>query len=273
MGKAMEILVGAQDATAINTLEPVVMLAGVSNTLRAAAPDSRISLVSAWGEQETEGQIQIRSPLMHDNVMGYTAPVSPLVAHPLWPKGIIQPLFSHDVLTLQVAALVAADEESIALVVHYDDLPGASAMLISGNDVRANTQHVLTIFNLLAAGAVDAWQGEEALNAENDLLKSGRKYALLGCTTDYSATCVRWRSSDWANLGVGVPCPLESPGVSSNWFVDMSDSTGIPLVPVLDADNLGAVLIDKYQIIPDAVGTRVGTVLALLNEDYIPASI
>lgn len=273
MGKAMELLVGVHDVVAINTLLPVNMLAGVSNTLRAAAPDSKISLISAWGETEKEGQIQIRSPLMHDNVMGYTAPVAPLVAGPLWPKGIVQPLFSHDVLTLQAASLVADDEVSLALVVHYEDLPGADAALISGADVRANTQHVLTIFNLLAAGVVDAWQGEESLNVDFDLLKSGRKYALLGCTADYSATCIRWRSSDWANLGVGVPVPMDNPTVSANWFVEYSDATGIPLVPVIDADNLGAILIDKYQIIPDAVGTRVGTVLALLNEDFVPTSI
>lgn len=266
MGLAQEILVGTHDADAANTLEAVTMLAGNSNTLRAAAPDSPISLISAWGDVETEGEIQIRSPLMHDNVMGYTAPVSASNPYPLWPEGVIQPLFSHDVLTLMASANVIADEEAIAMVVHYQDLPGAAAMLISGADVRNNTQHILTVRNQLAAGSVDSWQGEETLNAENDLLKSGRKYALLGCTANVSLTCVRWRSSDWANLGVGVPHPIASPGLAARWFVYMSDRTGIPLVPVIDADNIGAVLIDKYAIIPAT--TEVGTTLALLTEEF-----
>lgn len=266
MGKALEVLVGAHDLVTENILMDMVMLAGTSNTLRASTPGAPISLVSAWGSTETAGEVQIRSPLMHDNVMGWTAPIPLLGIAPVWPKGIVQPLFSHDVLTLRASSLTADDELAIAAVIHYDDLPGADAQLISGVDVRAHTQHVLTIRNNLAIGAVDLWQGEEALNAENDLLKSGRKYALLGCTVDIGAFVVRWRSSDWANLGVGVPCPIDSPELSANWFVDMSDSTGIPMVPVIDADNIGAVLIDKYAIIPAV--TDVGTTLALLDEDF-----
>lgn len=264
MGQAMEILVGTNVAAASKALEEVTMLPGTSNTLRAAAEDSKLSLISAWGHTETIGAIQIRSPLMHDNVMGYTAPFKALVPYPTWPEGVIQPLFSHDVLTLSVASEIIADDGAIALVVHYEDLPGADAQLITGDEVRARTQQVLTIENDLDFGVISTWQGEEALNAQNDLLKSGRKYALLGCTTNVDCTCIRWRSSDWANLGVGVPCPDETPGYSSHWFLHMSDRTGIPLIPVLDADNIGAVLIDKYDVAP--ADTRVGTTLALLAE-------
>lgn len=264
MGKAFELLVGSETVAGAGVRTAINMFAGNSNTLRAAAEGSAISLLSAWGDFTTNGDYQIRSPLMHDNVMGFTAPIQAVTPYPTWPMGIVQPLFSHDVLSLMVSSTGANDDKAMGLLVHYDDLPGADAQLISGDEVRGRTQHVLTIFNTLGADAFGAWQGEESLNADNDLLKSGRKYALLGGIADRVGTCIRWRSSDWANLGVGVPVPNTNPGLSSNYFVALSDATGIPLVPVIDADNLGAVLIDKHQLV--ASSFVAGTVLALLAE-------
>jgi hypothetical protein len=46
---------------------------------------------------------------------------------------------------------------------------------------------------------------------------------------------------------VGIPGIATRPELTSNWFGDQSDVLGIPLIPILNSGNKGAILIDAAQ--------------------------
>lgn len=265
MGQALEIIAG-NVLDAGTSFETVTMAPGNSASLRAAVPGSAVTLVAAWAHLQTLGAVRIRSPLMHDNVNGFRAGVILAQPLPLWPLGIVQPLQPHDDLILEILATdVDLDIETLCLLIHYSDLPGASANLISGDELRGRVEHVLTVTNTINPLLVGGWSGSQVFNTTNDLLRSGRQYALLGSYSTLITGAVRWTSSDWANLGVGVPGAITDPQLTANWFPRISDATGIPMIPVIDADNVGSITIDIAHNELD-VDPVVTTVLALLSQ-------
>jgi len=262
MGRALEIIGGAAVAPGA-ALTAVTMFTGNSRTVRAGAGDSPIRILSAWAHfQGTAGIMQIRSSLMHDNVRGFRA--SPLVNNSLenWPAGFAQPVYPNDSLTIELAgSAVAGDIEQCALLIAYDDLPGVSGNFITGEEARARCKNVITVQQTLALGTAGGWSGQETLNAESDLLKRGRKYALLGGYAQTTILAIRYQSSDWGNLGIGVPGFAGEPDHNAIYFVELSDYFGIPCVPVIDADNVASILVDA-SMNETAAATVITTVLA-----------
>ena len=108
--------------------------------------------------------------------------------------------------------------------------------------------------NTIATGTAGGWSGEEAINAEFDNFKAHTDYALMGYIVSAECLAVRWRGSDTGNLGVGGPGNIAPQFGTNNWFVDLSDRYGMPLIPVFNSANKSAILIDAAQ---DENGTDV----------------
>lgn len=243
----LELLSGfvtAPDTTQV----ALTMASGNSLTIRNAAPDSRISLLQAWADVQGAGILRARSPLLHDNVQGLRFRTVVSEVDPLFPMGSQQRLFPQDQLIVDLSgSATAGDVESACLLVYYADLPGASGRYITAEELMSRLEHVVTIENSLALGTAGGYSGEEALNAEFDLLRADRDYAIIGYHCSAECAAVRWRGVDFGNLGVGGPGNETDKFLTGNWFYHLSRYTGLATIPVFNRANVAGLLVDGVQ--------------------------
>ena len=247
MGKALELVTGF--VTFPNAaFVGLGMAAGNTLTIRNAPLDSDVKLLQTWADVQFVGQFRIRSPRLHDNVHGIHLDTFPLSVVPLLPWGFPQKLIPQDTLIAELAAADAAgDIETACLLIYYANLAGIDARLASVEDVARRTVNIVTVENTIALGAAGGYSGEEALNAEEDLLKANTDYALLGYLVDVECACVRWRGADTGNLGVGGPGNPALRAITKDWFVRLSRELSLPLIPVFNSANRAGILIDGAQ--------------------------
>lgn len=254
---ALELLSGFATAAPTGGVA-VTVASGNSLTIRNG---SNCWLLDAWADVQSAGFFRIRSPLLHDNVQGIRFRTTVSEVCPLLPKK--QRLEPQDTLIVEVSgAAVAGDIESVGMLVYYGSLPGADARFISVDQLEKMGTHVLTVENTLALGTSGGYSGEEAINADFDLLKANVDYALVGYHVDLECASVRWRGTDFGGLGVGGPGWPDDKEVTCRWFQRLSNRSGFPLIPVLNSSNKAGILVDGVQ---DENGTDV-TVTSILVE-------
>lgn len=244
-GIALELVTGFVTAPSA-TLTAWTMASGNSLTVRNAPVDSMVRLLSAWALQQTVGYLRIRSPKMHDNVQGVRLRAPATNALPLLPLGASQRLYAQDVLTVeQSGSATGGDIEQGSLLVYYDNLPGQDARLISASELLKRGVNEFSFENTISTGTAGGYSGEEAINAEYDLMKANTDYAIVGYITSVAAAALRWRGVDTANLGVGGPGNTANMHVTANWFVRLSQAFGdLRTIPVINSANKGGTLID-----------------------------
>lgn len=245
--KAMELLSGFVTAPS-TTFTALTVCAGNSLTLRNAVEDSRIQLLALWGKHQVAGNIRVRSPQLHDNVQGIR--VFDIIGNPLnlLPDQFNQLLKPQDTLAVEVTgSAVAGDIETASLLVYYEDLPGIEGRFIDAAELYSRTKNIVTVENTLALVATGQYTGQEAINAEFDLLKANTDYALIGYLVSALCGAVRWQGSDVGNLGIGGPGNPNEKDVTSNWFLNLAINYGLPLIPVFNSANKNGILIDGQQ--------------------------
>lgn len=270
MGQALEVIAGQATAPGA-TITGLTMNAGNSLTVRNAPLESQIMLLQAWSKHQTAGIFRIRSPKLHDNVQGILLRGGAGNPKPLLPEMFRQPLFPQDELIAEITGSnTAGDIEIGAMLLWYEDLPGVNGRFINPETLMQRSKHILTVENTIATGTAGGYSGEEAIDAETDLLKANTDYALLGYLVNAECGVVRWRSADFGNIGVGGPGDEVARQVTSRWFMKLSEKFGQPLIPVFNSANKGGTFIDVHQ---DENGTDVivTTILAELEAGAAPA--
>lgn len=244
---ALELLAGIATAPS-TTITALTMSAGLTNVVRNAPMDSDIRMLQAWADVQGVGFLQARSPKFHDNVRGISLATSIAEVDPMLAMGHSQRLFAQDTMTLGISgSATAGDIETGCFLIYYPDLPGAEARLISSDELRQRTRSIMGQTNVIATGTAGNFSGSQAINASQDNWKANVDYALAGYVVDVDCAAVRWIGSDQANLGVGGPGNAKNKRLTSRWFVELSDAFGIPLIPVFNAANKSAILIDAAQ--------------------------
>jgi hypothetical protein len=120
---------------------------------------------------------------MHDNLQGIRFTPAAGNNRALLPDELRQVLYSQDVLTVEVGG-GAAETDTAALLLHYDDVPGLDARLATIDQLTPRIANILTIEVVTAAGATAGdWNAGTAINATFDLLKANTDYAVLGYVT------------------------------------------------------------------------------------------
>jgi hypothetical protein len=262
MAKALEVLGGIATAPGA-TLTALTMNTGNSATVRSAPFDRRIRLLQMWADNQVAGILRVRSARMHDNVQGIRMRVVASEPEPLLPWAAPHALFPQDALTLEISgSTVAGDIETAGFLVVYDDLPGIAGRFIGPDELSKRGVNVVTVENALATGTAGGYSGEAALNASFDLLKQNVDYAFVGYQVDAECAIVRWRGSDTGNLGVGGPGHAERKALTADWFVQLSRAFGDALIPVFNAANRAAILVDASQ---DENGTDVNVQTILVE--------
>jgi len=247
MGRALELISGRVTAPGA-TFTAATMAAGNSLQIRSAPLESDIRLISVWADNQVAGALRLRSPRMHDNVRGLQYDVSIGEVAPLMPLGAYQRLFTQDTLIAEMTGSAAAgDLENFAALIYYANLPGADARLATWEEVQRRMSHVVTVDLSITTGAGGGYTGEEAINAESDLLHANTDYAWLGYTVDTECCAIRMRGIDFGNLGIGGPGHDGLRHLTSNWWVRLSQALGIGLIPVFNSANRAGLLVDAVQ--------------------------
>lgn len=264
MGESLELLTGIATAPS-STLTGITMNSGNSLTIRNASPDSNVSLIQTWVDSQGGGILRIMSPLLHDNVQGLRFRHVASEVDPLLPQEFSQPLFPQDTLTVELTgSATAGDIETACLLVYYQDLPGVSGNFLDPQGVKDRLRNIVTVENTISTGTSGGYSGEEAINTEFDLLKANTEYAIVGYHVSAECACVRYRSVDFGNLGVGGPGNDTDKQLTGRWFDHLSRLVGTALIPVFNSANASGLLIDCSQ---DENGTDVivSTILAELT--------
>jgi len=247
MGAALEVLTGFATAPG-TTFTALTMASGNSATIRNARLEADIRLLQLWADNQVAGAFRVRSPKLHDNVQGLRFDVTVGDVAPLWPWAAGQRLYAQDAMVLEISgSAVAGDIETAGLLIYYEDLPGTAARFLGIEELGRRYVNIVTVENTLALGTAGGYSGEEAINAEFDLLKANTDYALIGYTVDAECAVVGWRGVDTGNLRVGGPGNETLRHVTSEWFLRLTRAHGIPLIPVFNSANRAGVLIDGAQ--------------------------
>ena len=246
MGRALELV--SVQATAPGAGGAAgAAVAGNSLTIRDTRKPARI--VALWGDRQGVGGVRLTSPLLHDTTFGMGSFQSGGEAVSIFPAG--QPVQAQDTITATVTgSATAGDIEQSSFLVSYDDLPGVEGRFFSPAQIRARMVNLFTTINTVTTGATGGYSGSEAVNAETDAFKANTDYALIGAAVYLNAACsIRFDGPDWGNLGVGVPGFLNvSNGLDLMWwFWYLSEVTGLPLIPVMNASNKGLTNISALQ--------------------------
>lgn len=260
---ALELLSG-QVTAPDTTLTALTMNAGNSLTIRNTPVDTRIWLLQAWVKAQGAGVLRIRSPQLHDNVQGVRLRTVVGEVDPLLPMGAMQRLQTQDQLVVELSgSATAGDIETASLLVYYETLPGIEMRRISAQELRERMVNLVTVENTLSAGTAGGYSGEEAIDAEFDLLRANTDYALVGYHVSTICGAVRYRGVDFGNLGVGGPGNAASKQLTGSWFKILAEVSGFDLVPVFNSANKSGLLLDVHQD-EDGADPVVSTILAQL---------
>lgn len=226
--------------------EALAAATGDSLQVPAFAAGSQARLLEAWGADSVgAADFGIRSPDFHDNTRGlrvaYMAQPSAGKPQRFLPGKLFQQLYISDVITAEVSG-TAADNVGLNLLMYFDNLPGASDQrLASWAEVSARLVDMVGIFVNPTAGAAGDYGATRALNADDDRLIANTDYAILGATSQLACELLTFTGPETSGRRFGLPLLTREEG-SGQWFVDLSEKYGLPLIPIINSNNKGNIL-------------------------------
>lgn len=252
--------IASYQGTVGSTLAAGVMATGDSATVRNFPPAASAQIVAAFYDDVTTPLAwRIRSPLLHDNVRGIQFGPGAAAPAELFPVYVPQRLQAQDQLTFELSTAASTGKALGAISIYYSQLPGASARLYGLGDVLPLVENVKPVLISVGSGANTAgvWL-DSAITTTENLLHANTDYAVLGATLDVAVACIAIRGVDTGNLRVGVPGGVNNP-FGSDYFVRLSQLTGMPCIPVINSANAGA----TYASIISSAATAAASSLTL----------
>lgn len=244
MGKAFEIINGRTVNQA--ALTAVTFATGDSGTVKAFNPATDAWLLDLWALEATAGVARIRSPRMHDNVQNLRFTTTTATPQPLLGDVANQPLYPQDVLIVELQG-GGAETDVLTYVNYYQDLPGTDARLFRWEEIKARVRNALTVeVSTTTSATAGDYGGAVALNSLFSTLKANVDYAVLGYVTNVNCAAVGLRGPDTGNLRVGGPGSTQRLE-TRDWFRNMSAWNDLPMIPVINAANQGATLVDAVH--------------------------
>ena len=234
-------IVGAQAA-----LTAATVANGDSATIRNFPNTGTAYLEGISYAAATKGSIQVRSARFHDDVRGIQMVPGESPTHFLLPREIGQVLYPGDALTLEMSGSAAGETDVLALHVYYTDLPGISARLKAWGDISGLVKNIKVLeVDCGAPAAAGAWS-DTVINTTENLLRANEDYAVLGYVVDVNGGVVGLKGTDTGNLRIAGPATTATSD-TSDYFVRLSDYTGRPHIPVINASNAGNTFVSVGQ--------------------------
>ena len=244
--KAMQLVTGFTTAPS-TTFTALTMASG--DTLSVKAFDGPgACMLAYWSDQQTAGNVRIRSAQMHDNVQGMrNFSVASEVA-PLNTLGANIALTEFDTLVIDMTGSgTGGDIETFSSLWYYDNAKGFNARLVTWDQIKSQIIDYMVVENTLALGTAGGYSGEETIISEFDQWKTTYDYALVGYQVSVECACVGWRGPDTSNLRVGGPGNELRKELTAMWFKDLSILSGKATIPVWYGQNKGSILVDGAQ--------------------------
>lgn len=244
--KAMQLVTGFVTAPS-TTFTALTMASG--DLLAVKAMDGGHAYILAfWSDQQTAGNVRIRSAQQHDNVQGIRAFSIASEVAPLDPLGANIMLTEFDTLIVDMTgSATSGDIETFSSVWYYENAKGFAQRLVTWDQIKSQIIDYMYVENTLALGTAGGYSGEETIIAEFDQWKTQYDYALIGYQTSVECACIGWRGPDTSNLRVGGPGNELRKEMTGEWFKLLSQATGLPTIPVIYGQNKGSILIDGAQ--------------------------
>lgn len=249
MGLAIDTVVGtatnpstSYTALTMNTGDPVAV--------RNFASTDTAKLLQMIRQGAASGGFRLRSPLLHDDVRGIQIVSSDTPNRRMLPRQVLQSLQPQDSLIAEITG-GAAEVDLGAWSIFYSNLPGTAARLHMPGDIMGNIKNIIGYeVTCTTSATAGAWV-DTAVNATYDLFKANQDYAVLGYLTDAAAAVVALRGSDTGNLRIGGPGNTD-PLTTTEFFVQLSQDTGLPCIPVFNSANKSATYVSVSDVATSA---------------------
>jgi hypothetical protein len=255
MPPALETIIASGELSGTGDYESLAAASGNSLTVRAFNQSTAV-LLEAWGlDSLNPALFDIRSPRLHDNVRGILMAClsKPLDvagkagAQLMLPDGASQPYYSADPLIVEANG-TADDQVALAQTIYYNDLPGSNANLFTWAQIKPRIVNYVGILTQPVASATQGQYGASvALNAVDARLKADTQYAYLGALSTLPVLSVGLYGADTGNYRIGVPLTFDS-SHSRSWLQRQSVAHGLPLIPVINANNQGSTNVDIVDV-------------------------
>lgn len=250
MGLAVETVVGSLVSVATATAQPYTPGNGQSFNVRATNGQTVAWLEAMWTKSLDAGYTRVRSPRLHDDVIGIEAQHFVGNASPLLSEYFEQELYSQDSLIVEdffTAAPTVNDVQQIGLQVYYDDLPGVAGNYMTWAQISPMIKSYMGVYvNPSSSATVGQWGVGVALNSSQDVFKANSYYALIGYETPTLFTAFSVLGSDLGNLQVGGPGSID-PKITRQWFPYMEVESGKPSIPVINSQNKQSTLVQVFN--------------------------
>lgn len=261
MPRTFEVISGrvVNPGAALTALTPNT---GDTFNVRNFSLQSAASLEDIWTMGAAAQVVRVRSPKLHDFSNGLRLVSTAGVTRGLLPDEGREPLYPSDGLTVESTG-GAAETDSVALLVRYEDLPGQQARLAGWDELKPRIAHLVGLQTTVAAPATAGdYAAGVGIDTTAGALKANTDYAILGYDVDTQCLLVGFQSTDFGSLRLGGPGGNE-PDDTRGWFIDLSRRTGDPYIPIFNSNNKGNVLVSVAKVALTA--TQVGVILAELK--------
>jgi hypothetical protein len=258
---------GVATVVTTGTLAAVAAGQGMTFTVRNAALQSQVLLTDYWREGTHVGRIQISSPNLVPVANGIRINTAAGLSDFMAPSWDYQALIPQDTLLVQDTG-TAADVDLVAIQSYYANLPGGQMTLKSPGDVVNQDTFVFGWPVAVTSGATAGNQGTALVTTTVDSSTANTWYALLGLETDVQLGVIGLSGVDTSQLLCGCPGDI-NPRRMRSYFVDKSNETGLPCIPMWNSANKGStniVAIDHAT----SVAANVTMILGQMPPNWTP---
>jgi len=256
MGKALQVFSG-YDATPAATYAAVTPASGDTFAVQNYVAGSQAWLIDAWADIDDAGGIRLRSPNFHDNVNGINQDVPATTPTPVLPAYMKQILEANDLITVELHDTAIHGPSGVTILEYYENLPGADARLYRWNELAGSIRDYMScLVDVTTAGpAAGDYAGSVVINALQDQFKASTNYALLGYTTSVQYQTVGITGPDTSNRRVGGPGTTPDVMDTRQWFIKISEESGLPCIPVFNSQNMSATVVDVIDTEANGAGS------------------
>jgi hypothetical protein len=263
MGQALEVIGGFVTNPGVATLTALTPSSGDFFAVRAINDADGAFLEDFWFQEATPGIARIRSARLHDNNQGFRTIVPTATARGLMPDALEMRIYSTDTLIVEATG-GAAETDVASLLIRYNNIGGLNANLMNWSDVKPRIERIMgQEVDPTSSATIGAWGPGRAINADFDNFYANRSYAILGYEVNTSVCSVTVKGVDTGNVRVGGPGTTEAIE-TRDWFIELSNQSGTPCIPIIQANNRGGTLVDVLASTA-SVACKVSFIMALLT--------
>jgi len=198
-------------------------------------------ILAHWAHNQGDGSHQLIWPSGHDTTRGWRPIVEANRIDQRLPLGLRIPVQPQELISATIiGSATAGDVETGVLLVGYPDLPGVTARLDDYASVVRRTEALLTVQASLT-GSAAGYTGAELINADSDLLRANRDYALLGISVSTDCAAIVIDGPDTGYSRIACPGNASEPELCGAFFAVLSRMLGgAECIPILNSGNKAA---------------------------------